>query len=239
MPTHYDTLGVDSSASSAEIRKAYLRRARALHPDRQLGRPPKEAKAAEEAMQQVNLAWSILSDPAKKSEYDKRAVPLRAKPSPPASQARPAPSAQRPPQRTPPPQQNPPRRTEPTSARIDEAEADGSVSIWASIPVLIIVGLALGVFVITAFADREPAEIREPAPTIQTALRVNDCFTLDGALLRQASCNTGTADGRIVSIVPDSANCPAGTLFSPDSTSNLFLCWERMIPGSINPVDGG
>lgn len=238
MPTHYETLGVDSSASSAEIRKAYLRRARALHPDRQLGRPPAEAKAAEEAMQQVNLAWSILSDPAKKSDYDKRAVPLRGKPPTAASPARPAPSAQRPPQRTPPPQ-TPQHRAEPQKARIDETEPDGSVSIWASIPVLIIVGLALGVFVITAFADREPAEIREPAPTLQTALRVNDCFTLDGALLRQASCNTGTADGRIVSIVPDSANCPAGTLFSPDSTSNLFLCWERMLPGSVNPVDGG
>jgi len=232
MPTHYETLGVDSSANAAEIRKAYLRRARALHPDRQLGRSVKEAKAAEEAMQQVNLAWGVLSDPAKKSDYDKRAIPLKAKPATPAAQARPAAT----PHRNPPPK-SPPRQAEPTP-RIDDLEADGSVSIWASIPVLIIVGLALGVFVITAFADREPAEIREPAPAVQTALRVNDCFTLDGALLRQASCNTGTADGRIVSIVPDSANCPAGTLFSPDSTSNLFLCWERMIPGSVNPVEG-
>lgn len=235
MATHYDTLGVDSSASSAEIRKAYLRRARALHPDRQLGRSPKEAKAAEEAMQQVNLAWGVLSDPAKKTEYDRRAVPLRAKPPTPA-QARPTtPPPQRPSQQPPPRQ---PRESEPVTRSIDDAEPDGSVSIWASIPVLIVVGLALGVFIITAFADREPAEIREPAPSRQTELRVNDCFILEGATLRQTSCSTGTADGRIVSIVPDSANCPAGTLFSPDATSPLFLCWERMIPGSVNPVDG-
>ena len=99
MPTHYETLGVDSSATAAEIRKAYLRRARALHPDRQLGRSVKEAKAAEEAMQQVNLAWGVLSDPAKKSEYDKRAIPLKAKPATPSAQARPAAT----PHRNPPP----------------------------------------------------------------------------------------------------------------------------------------
>ncbi len=234
MPTHYDTLGVNASASVAEIRKAYLRRARALHPDRQLGRPPGEAKAAEKAMQQVNLAWGILSDPAKKADYDKRAVPLRAKP--PAQQAPPQRPQNMPPPRTPPPQSA--RPAEPVSASIDDAEPDGSVSIWASIPVLIVVGLALGVFVITAFADREP-EVRVPAPPSQTALRVEDCFTLDGDLLRQTSCNTGTADGRVIAIVPEAGNCPQGSFFSPDQTSNLFLCWERMIPGSVNPIDGG
>ncbi len=55
MGTHYDTLGVASSASSEEIRKAYLRRARALHPDRQHDRAPAEARRAERAMQQVKL----------------------------------------------------------------------------------------------------------------------------------------------------------------------------------------
>lgn len=70
MGTHYETLGVKRSASNAELRKAYLRRARALHPDRQVGRSAKEARKAEEAMQAVNVAWNVLSNATKKAEYD-------------------------------------------------------------------------------------------------------------------------------------------------------------------------
>ena len=59
MGTHYETLGVTPSATAKEIRKAYLRRARALHPDRQLDRSEADARRAEEAMQVVNAAWDL------------------------------------------------------------------------------------------------------------------------------------------------------------------------------------
>ena len=70
MATHYETLGITPTSTTQEIRKAYLRRARALHPDRQQGKTEKEARRAEQAMQQVNVAWNVLSDPSKKAEYD-------------------------------------------------------------------------------------------------------------------------------------------------------------------------
>ena len=78
MSSHYDTLGVAQGATAKEIRKAYLRRARALHPDRQQGRSPADARRAEEAMQQVNVAWNVLSDTKKRADYDSQIGPRNA-----------------------------------------------------------------------------------------------------------------------------------------------------------------
>lgn len=61
--TLYDTLAVGPDASAAEIRAAYRRAARANHPDTQ-----GEASAAR--MAEVNEAWRVLSDPARRRAYD-------------------------------------------------------------------------------------------------------------------------------------------------------------------------
>lgn len=225
MATHYETLGVPPEASPQEIRKAYLRRARALHPDRQLGRPPGDAMAAEQAMRQVNAAWTVLSDAKKRAEYDRRSRPQSRPPV-----ARPAPV------RVPRPAPSP----EPDFGRaVDEQEGDGTVSVWASIPVLLIVGLLLGVLIITAFADREPADIRPVVEDTPSRLAVGDCFAFVGSDLRSRSCSSGTSDGVIVAVVPARGNCPAGPDPLSDPTSELFLCWARMLPGSTNTLPGG
>jgi len=72
--THYDVLGVPSTATPQEIRQAYKERARVLHPDRAGGRD--DARA----MQDVNEAWRVLRDPATRDAYDRS---LRAAPVPP------------------------------------------------------------------------------------------------------------------------------------------------------------
>ena len=225
MASHYETLGVPPEASTKEIRKAYLRRARALHPDRQLGRPEREARAAEQAMRQVNAAWTVLSDVGKRAEYDRRARAQTRSQVP-----RPTPA------RTPRPQPAP----EPDFGRaIDDHEGDGSVSVWASIPVLLIVGLLLGVLIITAFADREPADNRPVVEDSPSRLAVGDCFAFVGSDLRSRSCSSGTSDGVIVAVVPTRGNCPAGPDPLSDPTSDLFLCWARMLPGSTNTLPPG
>jgi len=61
MTTHYDTLGVEPTASPDEIKRAYRKRARETHPDH-------GGDTAEAA--QVNGAYLVLSDPAKRERYD-------------------------------------------------------------------------------------------------------------------------------------------------------------------------
>ena len=60
----YETLGISSSASEAEIKKAYRKLARQFHPD-----VNKEA-SAEEKFKEINAAYEVLSDKNKKAQYD-------------------------------------------------------------------------------------------------------------------------------------------------------------------------
>lgn len=61
----YKELGISSSASSDEIKKAYRKLARDLHPDKN----PGDTKA-EERFKVVSEAHAVLSDPDKRKEYD-------------------------------------------------------------------------------------------------------------------------------------------------------------------------
>jgi molecular chaperone DnaJ len=62
---YYAALGVSKDASQAEIKKAYRRLARELHPDTN----PGDAKA-ETRFKEVSEAYGVLSDDARRREYD-------------------------------------------------------------------------------------------------------------------------------------------------------------------------
>jgi curved DNA-binding protein len=62
---YYKTLGVPRTATSAEIKKAYRRLARELHPDRNPG-----DKTAERRFKEINEANEVLADPQKRKQYD-------------------------------------------------------------------------------------------------------------------------------------------------------------------------
>lgn len=62
---YYEVLGVERSASEAEIKKAFRRLARQYHPDVN----PND-KNAEEKFKEVNEAYEVLSDTEKRGRYD-------------------------------------------------------------------------------------------------------------------------------------------------------------------------
>ena len=63
---YYEVLGLQKGASEEEIKKAFRKMAMKYHPDKNPG-----DKEAEEKFKEVNEAYSVLSDPDKKSKYDR------------------------------------------------------------------------------------------------------------------------------------------------------------------------
>jgi hypothetical protein len=74
----YDVLGVEVAASEVELRHAYHRRARVLHPDRHAGAPEAQRLVTESAMRQLNAAWEVLGDPVRRRRYDAALVQAHA-----------------------------------------------------------------------------------------------------------------------------------------------------------------
>jgi len=81
--THYQVLGVSTSASAAEIKRAYRLQARK--------HPPDLSGADDATMQVLNQAWATLGDPVRRRAYDRMlgigstngSSPTRSTPTPP------------------------------------------------------------------------------------------------------------------------------------------------------------
>src|SRR4026209_1579380 len=70
---YYSTLGVSKSSSDKEIKQAFRKLARKHHPDVSPG-----DKQAETRFKEINEAYEVLGDPAKRKKYDEPRVNWRA-----------------------------------------------------------------------------------------------------------------------------------------------------------------
>jgi len=174
MATHYEVLGVQPGASAGELRAAYVAKARTLHPDRHLAAPAAERRRVERAMQEVNVAWTVLSDPRARRDYD---VSLRRYDEP--VSARPAPV------RT--------GTTRPSGPApvvlpdFDGAHGRGLPTLVRIAPIVLLLGVLGAIFVFTAFAtgqrsvdthEREKVEVGTPmvgscVAVVQTVIEVS------------------------------------------------------------------
>lgn len=64
----YDVLGVSPSASADDIKKTYRKLALRFHPDKNTD---EDSDSAAKMMQEINEAYSVLSDPKRRERYDK------------------------------------------------------------------------------------------------------------------------------------------------------------------------
>ena len=63
---YYEVLGVSKDASPSQLKSAYKKLAIKYHPDKNPG-----SKTAEEKFKEAAEAYDVLSDPQKKSQYDR------------------------------------------------------------------------------------------------------------------------------------------------------------------------
>ena len=186
MATHYDVLGVKSSATPAEVRRAYHEKARQLHPDGFAGRPDAEVDSARRAMQDVNEAWRVLRDASSRAAYDHS---LRATPAPPSVRAAPA---------------APPATDEwldrPYPRRAAEP-GDLTVAIVRMAPWLAVLAVLGIIFVFTAYARNQG--------DASTDL-VGKCIVIEEAMPDEVPCNEPN-EGRVVGVVDRQNLCTNGT----------------------------
>ena len=66
----YAVLGIDRTATAAEIRAAYRAQVERYHPDRHQGNPLEDLASAR--MVEINQAYELLSDPDRRAAFDQR-----------------------------------------------------------------------------------------------------------------------------------------------------------------------
>ena len=197
--THYERLGVSPEASTNEVRDAYRRAARRLHPD----------AAGEHSAQQmaaVNQAWWVLRDPQRRRAYDLTLPGPSARPSatssaPVVDDEPPAPAAR--------PSVNPLAR-----------DQDPPRFPWRLMAVLAAIGIAV---ILIGVAIASPTEPRPPDNVLTTGSCVVIQQNGDAA---EVDCSTDH-DAVVITLVAFDERCEFGLEAHRDRQGMGVACVER------------
>lgn len=209
MSTHYETLGVPPDASASAIREAYVRLAKAHHPDRRQSDDAARAALAEAAMKEANAAWWVLRDAERRAAYDARLRGPTASPTTsarPASAARPAPST--------------------SGVVVPAAQA----SFFRFVPVVVIVVVLAAILVFSAVESAKDApQPSGPAPTVPR-FEVGSCVLVaalpSGPSPVQVACGTG-GSSEVAAVVATPRPCPPDTAALALDDNRTTLCLRR------------
>jgi DnaJ domain len=223
LPDHYGILGVARDASAAEIKSAYRRRSREVHPDR---------GGTKGLFEEVNTAHRVLHDPALRAEYDQKLARYERihRPFPPPNPG----DARNPRADSARPDQAPSPRGKPSVAREDlDRPAEVDTAFWCWVAVLavdVIRTLVVGTFRRDQFFGDNPAigwivvdvllgclvlileyglpmEFRLGEPGSRGALILVAVLTGSWTLLKLATTPFPQGRGKVVRRAPDLGRC--------------------------------
>jgi hypothetical protein len=190
--TYYEVLGVPIDAAHDVVRQAYLARARRLHPDRVQALGGGDANEASRRMQDVNEAWRVLGDPARRAAYDR-------------SLAAPATAIAR----TPSPATG--SRTTTVDPDFDTPIAhplaepgDLGISIVRMVPWIAVAFVLVAIFVFTAYAG--PSRSNDELDAY-----VGGCVSISASSSVTSVPCESPSDGEVVRVVASYAACPSGS----------------------------
>jgi curved DNA-binding protein CbpA len=199
--SYYEVLGVGATASAADIRAAFRRRAREVHPDRQGEDSPGGVAGghhAESAMRELNEAWRVLGDPVRRRDYDRRLLEAPGGPRP-----RPAPGV------------------DPDDVPYGHAQGepgDLGASIARSLPWAAAMVVLAAIFVFTAFAASESDD------GVSASGLVGECVRLErGGVVTEVPCSEAN-DGRVDLVTARASLCPEGSSSVRLASAASWLC---------------
>jgi hypothetical protein len=199
--THYETLGVSESASTSEVRRAYLDLARRLHPDRWIDASADERADADRRMRAINEAWRVLGNPARRVAYE----------------------AQRRRSTEPPPRPAEPTQGFSTGSLFDlddEGPPDAAARVVRLLP-WVLLALVLGtIFVFTAYATSDSGRSTDDGT----------CILRQGGVVEPVSCDVEGAR-TVVTTVVEVGSCPSGTEPYQPADSAVALCLRSVVSG--------
>jgi curved DNA-binding protein CbpA len=207
--THYELLGVSEDATTEEIRQAYLRVAKANHPDRRQSDDAARRVEADTAIKAANAAWNVLRDPVRRSEYDRS---LRGAPS----------ASGRPTGGTGGPSRPVDREPSGLVVRADHAP------VFRYLPAAVVIVVLLGVLVFSAYATSRDSTGPAAGPTSTApTYPVGTCVLIaaldSGPEPVKVACGTGNS-GRVTAIVDTPRPCPPDTRALPLDDNRTTLC---------------